>query len=262
MNKKRIVYNYYKLAVKIGGRLSSWNKLIGENVRMTKDRMNVVYIPVEKKVEAPASKFVPLDIVDALIDRAKGTAIFGECLCRVGGRCEEYPHDIACLAMGEVEDLDPKHGDIVSKDEAKAHVRKALDAGLYPLISHYERDAMIVSLDFDHLLIVCLCCPCHCVARNAGRESIGLDNSFDSNSGKFPTVEILFDESKCNGCEKCVKECIAGAITFEDNKIHLDSETCKGCGHCTQICDAFSVTYDIKNVDKILEELNFTQFIT
>ena len=50
---------------------------------------------------------------------------------------------------------------------------------------------------------------------------------------------------------------MSDAITLTDDKISIDQDKCKGCGRCAMICDAFSVTYDIKDVDKMVEDLGF-----
>ena len=263
MNKAKLNYAWYKLACVVGNKLSSWYGILAKYVRAPRERMHFVMIPMEKKIEQPSQKFVPMDIVDAFIDKAGSLAVMKECMCRVGGNCKDYPHDVACLGMGSsLKDMDPSFGTIVNKEEAKAHVKRALGEGLYPLISHYERDAMMLSLDFDKLMLVCFCCPCHCVARRSGKLSDGLENSFHSNAQKLPSVQILFDEDKCNACGKCVDECFANAITLENDAINLDQDKCKGCGRCAMICDAFSVTYDIKDVDRMAEELGFAADIT
>jgi Pyruvate/2-oxoacid:ferredoxin oxidoreductase delta subunit len=163
---------------------------------------------------------------------------------------------------GAVKSLDPKIGRIATKEEVKAHIRKGLDAGLYPLISHYRRDAMMFGLDFEKLLIVCFCCPCHCVVRNASRVSEEFDNSFFTNAEKFPTVRITLDTAKCSGCGKCVSGCMANAITLKDGKAILDADKCKGCGHCAYTCEAYSVSYDINDVNAVIDELAFNSDIS
>ena len=53
---------------------------------------------------------------------------------------------------------------------------------------------------------------------------------------------IYLDESKCVGCNKCIKECpILGAnIAYNvdgTNKVKLNSEKCIHCGECIKVCD-------------------------
>jgi ferredoxin len=244
---------------KLAGRSKAWFSMLGKYVRAPRERMHFVMIPIEKTLDAPAQQLLPMDVVDALVDRAHTAAVIHQCMCRVGGRCADYPTDVGCLVLGRAaQSLDPRIGRIVSKDEAKAHIKTALSRGLYPLISHYERDSMMFGLDFDRMLIVCFCCPCHCVARNAGRASEGLEHSFYENCVKFPSVEVSFDASRCTGCGKCASQCFANAITFADGAITFAAEKCKGCGHCAYICDAYSVAYNVRDVDSVIEQLAIT----
>lgn len=253
-------FRYYRFVCKLAGRSASWFKWLGKYIRAPREQMHFVMIPIEKSIEAPKQQLLPMDIVGLLVDKAAAAAVANHCMCRVGGSCRDYPQDIGCLMLGKaVEALDLRIGRAVSKEEARAHIQRALDNGLYPLISHYIRDAMMFGLDFDHLAIVCFCCPCHCVARNAGKASEGLKNSFYENCEKFPTVQVSFDASKCRGCGKCARECFANAIRFEQGKICFDAQKCKGCGHCAYICGAYSVSYDACDAEAILSQLSFTQ---
>lgn len=259
MSKAINRYRYYRFVCRLAGRSKSWFSMLGKYVRAPRERMHFVMIPIEKKLDAPAQQLLPMDVVDALVDRAGGAAVIHQCMCRVGGRCADYPPDIGCLVLGRaVESLDPRIGRIVSKDDAKAHIKAALSKGLYPLISHYERDAMMFSLDFNRILIVCFCCPCHCVARNAGKASEGFSNSFYENCVKFPSVEVSFDAAKCSGCGQCASQCFANAISFDGVGVTFHADKCKGCGHCACICNAYSVAYDVGNVDSIIGQLALT----
>lgn len=43
-------------------------------------------------------------------------------------------------------------------------------------------------------------------------------------------------DSKCIGCEKCMKGCDFDAIHMEDGTAHIDKEKCIGCAMCIAIC--------------------------
>ncbi len=260
MLKKRIRYAYTRTFVKIAHKLSkNWFKILGKYERPTSDQLNMVYIPIEKKIDAPSNFILPKDIMFELIDRAACTGIIHSCTCRVGAGCKDYPHDIACVVMGStVETLDPKIGRIVTKEEAKAHVIKGLELGLFPSISHYSRDAQMYSLDFEKLLTLCFCCDCCCTVRNAVRETDGLENSFFSNTNKLPFVRIELDLNKCTGCRKCENICMANAIVFENGKPTLIDDKCKTCGRCALICDAYTVNYETDDLNKIIDEMHIT----
>lgn len=44
------------------------------------------------------------------------------------------------------------------------------------------------------------------------------------------------DPMRCNGCEKCLEVCPAGAISMENNRANIDPAKCLGCGACADAC--------------------------
>ena len=63
MLKKRINYWYMRSAAKLGHKLSSnWYKTLGSFERPTSEQMNIITIPIEKKVDAPTQFILPKDI--------------------------------------------------------------------------------------------------------------------------------------------------------------------------------------------------------
>ena len=49
--------------------------------------------------------------------------------------------------------------------------------------------------------------------------------------------EILYIESKCEKCLRCVDECPIKAIKFSDKeKIEIDRKLCNTCGQCVDVC--------------------------
>lgn len=264
MLKKRIVFWYMRTAAKLGHKLTSrWFEVLGKHERPTSEEMNMIAIPIEKKIDAPPQFILPKDIMFSLIDRACTVGIIHKCTCRTSGNCNDFPHDIGCVVLGStVETLDPAIGRMVTKDEAKEHVIKALDLGLFPAISHYTRDAQMYSLDFKKLLTLCFCCECCCSMRNTAKVTDGLENSFYSNTHKLPFVTVELDLEKCAGCKKCEDICFVNAITFEHGKPRLNQDKCKGCGKCALVCDAYSVHYDTDDLDKIISEMHITSDIS
>ncbi|MBQ9531876.1 MAG: nitroreductase family protein [Eubacterium sp.] len=59
--------------------------------------------------------------------------------------------------------------------------------------------------------------------------------------------KIVIDTSKCVGCGKCVKDCVASALFLENKKAKL-REGCIECGHCFAICPTGAV--DMPEYDK------------
>ena len=134
MLKKRINYWYMRSAAKLGHKLSSdWYKTLGSFERPTSEQMNVIAIPIEKKVDAPTQFILPKDIMFALIDKAACVGIIHKCTCRTSAGCKDYPQETGCVVLGStVETLDPSIGRIVTKDEAKEYVVGSLDLGCTP----------------------------------------------------------------------------------------------------------------------------------
>jgi ferredoxin len=59
------------------------------------------------------------------------------------------------------------------------------------------------------------------------------------------TKIIRIDESKCNGCGKCVKACAEGALKIIDGKARVVSETfCDGLGACIGDCPQGALTIE------------------
>jgi nitroreductase/NAD-dependent dihydropyrimidine dehydrogenase PreA subunit len=58
---------------------------------------------------------------------------------------------------------------------------------------------------------------------------------------------VVIDSSKCIGCGKCVKDCVAFSLYLENGKAHV-REGCIECGHCFAICPVGAV--DMQGYDK------------
>ncbi len=51
-----------------------------------------------------------------------------------------------------------------------------------------------------------------------------------------PKTRLMFNESLCTGCGKCVSACPNGAISLSGNKTTTDRAKCTDCGLCANIC--------------------------
>lgn len=52
------------------------------------------------------------------------------------------------------------------------------------------------------------------------------------------------DKDKCTGCETCVDECPAVAITMEDGKAKVDKDLCVDCESCVDVCPSEAITIE------------------
>jgi len=74
---------------------------------------------------------------------------------------------------------------------------------------------------------------------------------------KFST-EILYTESKCEKCLRCVDECPKKAIIFSDKeKIKIDRKLCNTCGQCDEICpnQALKLIGDQRTVEELFQDV-------
>ena len=89
-------------------------------------------------------------------------------------------------------------------------------------------------------------------ATEAGMQQAGLsDESCSSNLGELlpkgsvggdlPYVPIL-DESRCNGCDACIKLCPHDVIQYQDDCYQIKAERCSGCQICVDVCDQSALT--------------------
>lgn len=66
------------------------------------------------------------------------------------------------------------------------------------------------------------------------------------------------DRDKCIKCQKCVNDCITGAIVSDENNQPMmkSTEKCLKCQHCFSICPVGAITFNNKNPQDS-EELSF-----
>lgn len=58
---------------------------------------------------------------------------------------------------------------------------------------------------------------------------------------KQPGSEISFDKCKCIGCNSCVEQCRAGALSH-DNRFFVDRSRCTLCFECTAVCPSTALS--------------------
>ncbi|MBD3349156.1 MAG: 4Fe-4S dicluster domain-containing protein [Candidatus Eisenbacteria bacterium] len=57
----------------------------------------------------------------------------------------------------------------------------------------------------------------------------------------------------CTGCELCVDECPAGAISVEQEVAHIDDTLCIRCGVCHDVCPNEAVRHDGERIPEEVE---------
>jgi ferredoxin len=65
---------------------------------------------------------------------------------------------------------------------------------------------------------------------------------------------VKIDEDKCNGCGKCIKACVEGAIQLVNGKAKLVSEIyCDGLGACIGSCPQDAITIEQRKAEEFDE---------
>ena len=64
--------------------------------------------------------------------------------------------------------------------------------------------------------------------------------------------EILdIDEALCDGCGKCIRSCVEGALRIADGKLYLAAERfCDGCGACVEKCPLGALKIVVRDADE------------
>lgn len=57
-------------------------------------------------------------------------------------------------------------------------------------------------------------------------------------------MTTIIDENKCTGCETCVDECPAEAISMKNDKAVVNNDLCVDCGSCVDVCPAEAITME------------------
>ncbi|MFP4444955.1 MAG: NAD-dependent epimerase/dehydratase family protein [Desulfosudaceae bacterium] len=211
---------------------------------MNPAKNSITYLPVNQSLGEVSNEALPVQVLHDFIEQASIHVIMDKCGCRLGRQCENYTHDIGCLFMGDSA-LKIPHGVSrrVTREQAHAHVERAIDAGLVPMTGKVRVDNFIfLTPDRSQLLSVCFCCPCCCMM-TAFRHMPG-----DYLDGLMPAVEGVRVEvlDNCVGCGTCLDACGFGAIQIVDGRAVHDDH-CRGCGRCVTYCPHEAVTIRIDN---------------
>lgn len=200
---------------------------------VTADKTDVRFVPINSGIEMPESWPMPLELVDRLIEEASHRVIVDFCGCRIGYECKDFPYHIGCLLMGDSAlDVPKTVCREVGVEEAREHARKAVAAGLVPIVGKAHVDDFIYGIkDRGRLLTVCFCCECCSITRFIRDVPLdAVEPAYVPMEGV--TVEVT---DKCKGCGRCVEHCFVKAIEIVGGRAVI-GPWCRACGRCASAC--------------------------
>ena len=213
-----------------------------------KSKTSMYWIPVNKTLERGTNVPLPYEVVEHFIDQSSERVIMDFCGCRAAYQCKRFPADIGCLMMGpDAKRIPPEFSRPASKEEAKKHLQRAIEAGLPPLIGKARVDNFIFGVpDNGRLLTVCFCCDCCCITGELKRlppeERKAMIRPLDG-------LEISVDKEKCVGCGQCITHCTVNAITMDSQTAQISCARCQGCGRCVSVCGQNAIRIRLNNPD-------------
>jgi UDP-glucose 4-epimerase len=255
MGRSRLVYDVVMKLWPLG-KLTYWlgnrpflRPLMRSQFRVEENE--AVIIPVNQAVHGAESVVLPYNLLAPLVERASTRVILNHCLCRQGEHCRTYPHEIGCIFLGDgAAAIDLRLGQAADFEEAMAHVQRAMEVGLTPLVVHAAFDAWVVGIPYRRMLAVCFCCDCCCTIRHGLR--LGPPAFWDT-VVRLPGLTVEVGDG-CTGCGSCVEVCPVRAISLEDGHARIGGQ-CKGCGRCAAVCPAEAITIRVDESADVLGNL-------
>jgi UDP-glucose 4-epimerase len=208
------------------------------------------HVAVNESIDTQSTT-LPLGIIDKLVEAASYVMILNECVCRSYYR--KGPENIGCMVLGKAAlDIHPSNGRIVNIIEAKAHIRKAADAGLVANVAHVWIDPVGFGVtSFKNMLFICFCGHDSCLyTDNLNKRCPNLDKAYK----KLDGMSVVIDESLCSGCGICAEKCFVSAIQMNDGKAVI-GDVCKGCGRCISECPESAMSLRIDDFDSVFSQL-------
>jgi UDP-glucose 4-epimerase len=241
---KYVELNYFAGRLPILRRLHPW-------VRSESNSSSYlpIKVTIDETVGQPHSEVLPPQILHDLIDTAKQHVIMDCCLCRNTHQCKNHSIEIGCLFMGPTAlEIPQKIGRRVTREEAHAHVGRAIENGLVPMAGKVRVDNFLfLAPDRRQLLSVCFCCHCCCMMgyyRHAGKHINEMMVPLEG------TRIVVTD--RCKGCGTCVETCIFEAIKVNGGRA-VHTSACRVCGRCVRYCPNNAVELWIDNPNYVEE---------
>jgi UDP-glucose 4-epimerase len=138
----------------------------------------------------------------------------------------------------------------VDVDEAQAHIQRAMQMGLVPLIAHTVFDAYLLGIPYRRMLTICFCCDCCCTVRKGMRLA---PSSLWDIVHPLPGLIVQVNEG-CVGCGSCQVVCPIGAISIHEGRACI-AEWCKGCGRCALECAVGAIELKLADDAEALSRL-------
>ncbi len=211
-----------------------------------------IIIPVHETISQPENVLLPYPLLTPLIEHVDTRFLMNECMCRRGENCEAFPQSLGCLFLGEgVSRIRPSMGRRVSTGEALAHVERAMDIGLVPLVVHTSFDAFVLGIPYRQMLGICFCCDCCCTVQQGLRL---WPPAFSDIVRRLPGL-VVEVSPECSRCGACDEVCHVGALSASNGRMRVDSERCKGCGRCVSACPVGAIRLRMGGTEDALGQL-------
>jgi ferredoxin len=207
-------------------------------------KQSLTYLPINREISGGASVFLPRAITADLIRQSSHRAVIHRCTCRVDRGCADHDTDVGCMLLGDgAAEIDAKIARHVTKEEALAHLDRALADGLMPLVGRAPIDNYMWGVaNRGRLLTVCFCCRCCCTILGAGRF---LPDEIQRSIMPLPGATVTTNAAACTACGACVRECFMGALEVTDGVVVRDGSRCKACGRCVAVCPEGAITMTV-----------------
>jgi len=207
-------------------------------------KSNVSWIPINLGIAGADNIALPEEVLGRLIERASHRVIMNFCPCRQVNGCTHYPVETGCLMMGDSAlKIPEKSRREVGVEEAKAHVRKAVEAGLVPILGKARVDNSLFMIpDEGKLLTTCFCCECCCITRYMRHVP---PETLDKIQHPVEGLAIEVTDA-CTGCGACVSSCYIGAMEIKDGKASM-GPLCRLCGRCAMACPQKAIQLVLDN---------------
>jgi len=212
----------------------------------------VTMIPVNESINQGDQVVLPYSLLMQLVEQASARFIMTECVCRSHENCQSHPVDLGCLFLGDgAAQIHPSMGRSCNAEQAKRHIQRGVENGIYPLIAHTMIDALTLGIAYKRMLTVCFCCECCCVVQRGMRKG---PKSLLRVIQKLPGLSMSVSE-ECVACGNCIEKCPVGAITPNHRGVEID-ENCKGCGICLNACPYGAIRMEMEGKMDLLTGFN------